>query len=114
LDERAAAYRGAAVSSTPWRASDKGLLPIALDDYLELLDWTGREVRSGKRGAIPEHLAAILERLAINADLWTEMASGFDRLFGSVVGSAQQVAAHAARMGRRWYQGVRQCRTAFG
>ena len=40
-------------SATPWRASDKGLLPISLDDYLKLLDWTGRQVRQDKKGSIP-------------------------------------------------------------
>ena len=38
LDERSETYAGAARSKTPWRASDKGLLPIEFDDYLELLD----------------------------------------------------------------------------
>ncbi len=32
-------------------------------EYLELLDWTGRQVKEGKRGKIPPHLANILERL---------------------------------------------------
>jgi len=43
-------------SRTGRRASDKGLLPLALEKYLELLDWTGRQFRDGKRGAIPATL----------------------------------------------------------
>jgi hypothetical protein len=31
--------------------------------YLDLLDWTGRQHAMGKRGAIPASLAPILERL---------------------------------------------------
>lgn len=50
-------------SATPWRASDKGIVALGLDDYLKLLDWTGRQVVAGKRGAIPADLAPILERL---------------------------------------------------
>jgi len=34
-----------------------------LSQYLELLDWTGREIRVGKRGAIPDSLAPILTRI---------------------------------------------------
>jgi putative transposase len=32
-----------------------------------LLDWTGRELRAEKRGAIPENLAPIMERLALKS-----------------------------------------------
>lgn len=30
--------------------------PIRLTEYLELTDWTGRAIREGKTGLIPEHL----------------------------------------------------------
>ena len=29
-------------------------IPFALGDYLELVDWSGRAIRSDKRGYIPE------------------------------------------------------------
>jgi hypothetical protein len=56
------------------RASRKGVLAISLSRYLELLDWVGRQVRSDKRGAIPEDLAPILDRLGLNAkSLWRSL-----------------------------------------
>ena len=65
-DPRTGAYvPGPQPSATGRRASDRGLLPIKLNDYLQLLDWTGRLLAKGKRGAIPLHLSPILERLGV-------------------------------------------------
>jgi hypothetical protein len=36
---------------------------MSLNHYLELLDWTGRQLRAGTRGAIPAHLTPILGRI---------------------------------------------------
>ena len=35
------------------RASSKGFLSLSMGRYLELLDWTGRQLREDKVGAIP-------------------------------------------------------------
>lgn len=50
------------------RASRKGAVAISLAHYLELLDWVGRTIRNGKRGAIPVGLAPILSRLGFTAN----------------------------------------------
>jgi hypothetical protein len=56
----------------PDRVSDQGFLPLTEDQYLELLDWTGRQLRADKRGAIPAGLAPILERLDLDPDSWVD------------------------------------------
>ena len=48
------------------RASDQGFLPIDTQKYVMLLDWTGREIRENKCGAIPENLAPILDRMGLD------------------------------------------------
>ena len=95
------------------RASDLGLLPLSLDEYLRLLDWTGRQVRQGKRGAIPKTLAPILERLAICEDALLESLEHFDELFGHVMGRPADLAKAAAEMGVRWLKGQRANRRLF-
>ena len=61
---------GADCDTTGRRASNKGFLSISVTDYLALLDWTGRSIRADKRGAIPDHLAPILSRIGLDADLF--------------------------------------------
>ncbi len=50
------------------RPSCKGVLSMSLLDYLALLDFTGRQLRADKRGAIPSHLPPILKRIGIKFD----------------------------------------------
>jgi hypothetical protein len=38
---------------------------VVLSDYLELVDWSGRAIRSDKRGYIPESAPPILSRLGV-------------------------------------------------
>jgi hypothetical protein len=96
------------------RASDKGLLPISLDDYLALLDASGRIVRPDKAGAIPDHLAPILQRLGTRRDPWPDLVTRFDPMYGLMVGAAERAAERAAQAGRHWYRGVTHLAAAFG
>lgn len=87
------------------RASLKGFLGMSLTKYLELLDWTGRQLRADKRGSIPAHIAPILDRLGIAADGWLELAGQFSRLFKRAAGTTISLAAEADRRGQHWMQG---------
>jgi len=95
---------GADISPCGRRASLKGFLSISLTAYLELLDWTGRQLRSDKRGAIPKHLAPILQRVGIDSSDWCELVSKFGRLFKRAVGNRESLAQEATRRGQGWMQ----------
>jgi len=106
-------HLGDVPSTSGFRASDKGLLDVSLDDYLRLLDWCGRQVRSGKRGAIPAHLAPILERLEIEPDEFVATVENFPRLFPRLAGKAEQILERAQAVNRRWLHGVRPAAQVF-
>ena len=95
------------------RVSEKGFLAITLEEYLELLDWTGREVRADKRGAIPAHLAPILERLGIQPAHWMDAVRDYDQQFRTVVGRVESIRHEAVRRGRRWLQGMKAAAALF-
>ena len=97
----------------PARASDQGFLPIEAEHYVMLLDWTGRQLRADKRGAIPDHLACVLDRLRLNRSNWVETVRGFGRLFKQAAGRSTSLADAAARCSRRWFQGKAAASAAF-
>ena len=106
-------HLGEMPSNTGYRASDKGLLPMSLVEYAKLLDWTGRQVRSGKAGAIPAELAPILERLALEPSALSETVAEFPRRFPRLAGTADQILERAAELGRRWLHGLRHASRVF-
>jgi len=112
-DVRAESVQPASSGSTR-RASDRGFLPISLDEYLELLDWTGRQIRADKRGAIRADLRPILERLRINADAWIDTIERFGKKFRRAVGRTSSLASFAASRGKHWFHGVTASKLAFG
>ncbi len=97
----------------PARASDQGFLPIETRKYVMLLDWTGRELRRDKRGAIPEDLAPILDRLGVDRSNWVRTVRDFGRMFKQAAGRASSLVRAAPRCSRRWFQGKAAAQIAF-
>ncbi len=95
---------GADASSCGRRASLKGFLPVSLLRYLELLDWTGRQLRSDKPGAIPDKIAPILKRLGIQSNRWLDLAKQFGQLFKRAAGTSVSLSNEADRRGQNWLQ----------
>ncbi|MBN3492714.1 transposase [Vibrio neptunius] len=79
-------------------------LPFRLMDYLELVDWTGRHIRKGKKGAIPNVTPPILERLGFNSHTWLNSCFNIER--GQMVGSASSISTALPKFKRQRGTGV--------
>ena len=75
---------------------------ITLDDYLTLVDETGRLVRGDKRGAIPAHLAPILDRLRIDLDAWLALMRSSGHFGCGSFDALASRAREALRRGAKW------------
>jgi REP element-mobilizing transposase RayT len=91
----------------------EALVPFAFKDYVELIDWTGRTIRDGKKGAIPAELAPILERLNISKDEWVESVLYFGHRFKRVIGPIDRIKRYSEKLGVQWCHGVSQCMKVF-
>jgi REP element-mobilizing transposase RayT len=75
--------------TTTRRASNKGCLSMTLEQYLALLDWTRRQIRKDKVGAIPQEYVPILERLDCSAETWVDFVRNFRKRFRNEAGLPQ-------------------------
>ena len=77
-------------------------LPFCLQDYLKLMDWSGRCLRAEKRGAIDGKLPPILKRLQIDPRHRLYLNKHFESRFKSLLGTAHSVRSACERLGKRW------------
>ena len=89
------------------------VLEMSLDGYLALVEWTGQELRAGKRGALPVGMRSILEKLDLDVDGWVETVKEFGRIFHRVAGREANLRARARERGQRWVAGVKRGRGVY-
>ena len=97
---------------TPRRDMPKGL-PFRLNDYLELVEWTGRQIREDKWGSIKTGLPSILQRLELDSKQWGYLTRHFESRFKSLVGTAHTVRIACHHFGKKWAHGLTNCQALF-
>ncbi len=98
-----------------WKGEGRARLPIPqyfplaidFDEYIRLVEWTGKAMQADKRGAIPADVAPTLERLNINPDQWSNSVKHFESRFFYTVGEFSRMLNNAINSGRRWVKGKR-------
>ena len=88
-------------------------LPFRLLDYLELVDWTGRQIREDKRGSIDSDLPCILTRLDIDEEHWLYMTQNFESSFKTLVGAVHSLRKVCNEMGYQRMPGRSSCEALF-
>jgi REP element-mobilizing transposase RayT len=92
------------------RASDKGFLPMTLVDYLQLLDWTAREMRPDQAGYTKRDVPTVIVRLGLEPTAWTELVRDFGKLFHCIAGHPDNVdPLRSSRTRRRFHLRRRVC-----
>ncbi len=106
-------------SSTSWLcpiqsgSGRRGILPMTDAEYVDLVDRSGRLLRSDKRGSIDADLAPILVRIGARPDAWIETISCFGSRFRLAAGLLSSLRGFADQLGRHWFIGVGVARAVF-
>jgi hypothetical protein len=99
------------------RTSNLGCLNMTFTQYLELLEWTGRQVAQGKVGRIPADQPSILRQLGVEGEGWLKLVASFTDKRGRLrraIGRPAALEAEAAKRGQKWIQGIALSREIFG
>lgn len=80
-------------------------LPATFQQYLALVDWTGRQIQHGKRGSIPDNVEPILLRMGVDPSEWVTTLTRFNKRFQSVAGAVDRLEQWCKATGRRWLRG---------
>jgi len=89
----------------PFSQKKEDGIPFKLKDYLELVDWGGREIKRNKRGYIPAHAPPILVRLNMDAaPVLGYLAKDDIPSFGAL-GPVSMLKTFAASVGRKFVKG---------
>jgi hypothetical protein len=88
-------------------------IPFAFDDYLELVDATGRVIREDKRGYIPGETPRILERLNIDPEHFIATAARMLQQFSTALGTPEHLTAHCVTRNVAFLRGMSAARALF-
>jgi len=81
-------------------------IPYEIQDYLELVDWSGRAIIQGKRGRIPDDLPPILDRLKIDPDNYVRFINRNQKSrFHGFIGTVKSMRNLAQDFGRSFLKG---------
>jgi len=80
-------------------------IPIRFEDYLTLVEWTGRELRKLRPGIPFGTLPPILARANIGADSWIKEMQHYGNWYYRAVGSAEALEGYCRHLGQQWLKG---------
>ena len=83
-----------------------GNIPFRLQDYLTLLDWSGRAIRADKPGYIPPHAPPILERLGMEQSATLDYVRRKHDYAANALGPVSKLRALARSAGLKFIKGI--------
>lgn len=92
----------------------RAAIPFSFEDYLDLVETTGRSLHPGKRGLIAERVPRLLERLKIEPGCFINCATDLMKQFGSAVGAPAHLTELCAQRQVKYLRGINAARGAFG
>ena len=81
-------------------------LGLTLRAYVDLVEWTGQQIRPGKRGVLAREAAGVLDRLDARPERWLSRVQGIGSGYWRVVGQLGDLIDAAEKLRQRWVKGI--------
>lgn len=91
----------------------RAAIPFSFEDYLDLVETTGRCLHPNKRGRIDERVPRLLARLEIHPRHFLDNAEHVMKRFGSAVGAPEHLTALCAQRQVKYLRGMGQAKRMF-
>ena len=85
----------------------KPILSVTTNNFLELLDFTGREYHKDKPGIISGNIAPILDVMGISQKQWFERLKNYGKWYYRVLGPLIDLKDKLIATKQRWFKGVK-------
>ena len=93
---------------------DPKRIGFKLEDYFQLVDWTGRIIRDDKRGAIHESVPPVLLNLQLSPDKWLQHMQGAQSDKAIALGCLEKVQKYVQHCGFKWLRGKSYNKVLYG
>ena len=88
-------------------------MTLKLDDYLKLVEWTGKSIAYPDKQKIPSNLASLFERLNLNQEHWVNQVQGYGSSYYRAVGCLKKLKLKAEQLEKQWLQGLNQIKKLY-
>ncbi|MGF1765655.1 transposase [Aliivibrio kagoshimensis] len=82
-------------------------IPFRLDDYLELVDWSGKQIKPNKRGAIDASAPPVLQQLNVEQKEWLTLCTTLEQNRASIVGEVKSYSHAIHKLNRKRSSGLK-------
>ena len=81
-------------------------LGLSLRAYVGLVEWTGKQLRPGKRGVLVSNAPSVLAKLEPNPGRWAIRVNAIGSGYWRVVGEVEDLLDAARRLRQGWIKGM--------
>lgn len=99
------AYLDASVTAISKQIKSK-TLPMSLQAYIDLVEWTGQSMAYEHKAAMPANIRSSLESLNLQQNHWLKQMENFKDNFCHIVGPVEQIREKAKALKQRCMKGI--------